>query len=111
MSRRTGLLIPCALICLHAVAPSSVAAQSGAQGGSCFEIIRAAPNGLPSSPILFNKCSGSTHVLTRVSRRKARAGYVWTPIEMGEGDRPPQKPTSTSAGRKCFAFEGREFCQ
>jgi hypothetical protein len=109
--RRRDILTSSILLGLCALTPSFVVAQPAAQGVSCFEIIPAVRNGLPASSILLNKCSGTTHVLTRVDRGKARAGYEWVPIGTREAHQPPQKPAKTSAGRKCFSFDGREFCQ
>ena len=111
VSMRTQVLISSVLISVFALLPSSAMAQSAAPASSCFEILPAMPNVVPTSPILLNKCTGSTHVLRRVERGKGRVGYEWLPIEMQEAQQAPERPAKTSSGRKCFSFDGRQFCE
>ncbi len=81
------------------------------QGPPCYELLPAEANVLPASPILINKCTGQTYVLARA---RSGAAYQWVPIAVGDGKdvKPAPKGTgSAPAGRKCFSFDGRHFCQ
>jgi hypothetical protein len=73
--------------------------------GACFEIAFPAPGNLPAGPILLNKCTGATHILTRFDRGKSGITYEWVPVAVRA---PPD--ASAKAGRKCFTFDGRHFC-
>jgi hypothetical protein len=76
-------------------------------------MLPAEPNTLPGSPMLINKCTGQTYVLARAtSKGKAGASaYRWVPIALSDGKEEKQAPTAAPAGRKCFSFDGRHFCQ
>ena len=86
----------------------------------CFEIIPARTGIEPPVPMLVDKCSGRTWLLTRGGRRSGhdRAspyGYRWTLIE-AEQDvaKTTDKLRAASADKqdgKCFTFNGRKFCE
>jgi hypothetical protein len=92
--------ILCALTSLPAASQAPPPPES-----PCFEIAFPAPGNLRTGPILLNKCTGATHILTRVDRGKGGVTYEWVPIVTRS---PPD--ASARAGRKCFAFDGRQFC-
>jgi hypothetical protein len=78
----------------------------------CFQMFAAVPDTLPGSPMLLNKCTGDTYVLSRVRHRKksrVRTVYQWVPIAIGE--RHAQPVPQVSGGENCFKFNGRRFCQ
>lgn len=93
-------------LAVWALAPQPGVAQPASSASTCFEILPAERNVVPASPILLNKCTGSTYVLTR-----KRSRYEWVPIGRREGPRPVPKPAKETSGRKCFYFDGREFCE
>ena len=86
----------------------------------CFEIVPARSGIEPPVPMLVDKCSGRTWLLSRGGRRTGhdRAspyGYRWTLIE-AEQDvaKTTDKLPAASADKrdsKCFTFNGRKFCE
>jgi hypothetical protein len=69
---------------------------------------------LPGAPLLINKCTGQTYVLTRVTVHRKSAGpytYRWQPIAVSDTPEAAPKPaTAAPTGHKCFSFDGRQFC-
>jgi hypothetical protein len=62
--------------------------------------------------MLFNKCTGKTFVLVTKSRRSQNskpAQYVWEPIPVADPVR--DMANRPSAGKKCFAYDNRLFCE
>jgi hypothetical protein len=107
------ILLWVALLAVLAVAPPPAMAQS-APATACFEMFPAETNAPPGMPLLINKCTGETYLLARVpSKAKSSAGgYRWVPIGVSDGkDEKPVPAAGPPAGRKCFSFEGRHFCQ
>ena len=105
------------LACSLLLSPAGAIAEQAppAPGGSvCYELIPAAANTLPGAPLLVNKCSGQTYVLTRMSSRAKATGhhvYRWHPIALGNATETKPRPAAAApAGSKCFAFDGRQFC-
>jgi hypothetical protein len=98
-----SLLLACGLS-LPSVAAIAQSAPSVPTGGACYEMLPAEANTLPGSPMLINKCTGQTYVLTRVpGKEKATTGhaYRWQPIAMDDGaEVKPQPATAAPAGRK-----------
>jgi hypothetical protein len=99
---------------------------------ACFEVI--APQGGMKSPLLLDKCSGSTWQLVPSHRvggwRSGTLVYRWRPLARPDGVaetparsstvavRPaPARPAvarpaaAPSDGRRCFTFDGRRFCE
>lgn len=106
-------LLACGLL-LGPAAAIAEQAPPGPGGSACYELIPAAANTLPGAPMLVNKCSGQTYVLTRVPSRVKAAGhhvYWWRPIALGDATETKPRPAAAApAGSKCFAFDGRRFC-
>ena len=109
MSRlRFAVLAPlAALFCLSLPA----LARADDPAPACFQMLPATPDTLPGSPMLLNKCTGDTYVLSRVRYKKksrVRTIYRWVPIAIG--DRQAQPVPKVSGGENCFEFNGRRFC-
>lgn len=96
--------------------PGAAAAQTSA--APCYELIPARPGIEPPAPILVDKCSGRTWLLTR-SRRGA---YRWAAVDTdGEKPKANDRPATDSQaankadrvgdGKKCFTFNDRKFCE
>jgi hypothetical protein len=100
-----------------ALVPLAVEAQSPPPSdGVCFEMIPAIPKTLPGAPILLNKCTGDSFVLSRLGPnapggRKAEPPYQWLPIGRAVTAEGKAKfEQSGSVGAKCFSYDGRHFC-
>ena len=115
---RTACLIIAALT--MELPAADVSAQTAeAQASPCFDIITVRNTAQPGGAILLNRCTGQTWLLTRNARRGGALAYRWNLVvaDGGEIGRPLPRPEvrmpaivapSTS---KCFAFQGRQFCE
>ncbi len=99
-----------------ALVPLAVEAQSPPPpDGVCFEMVPAIPKTLPGTPILLNKCTGDSFVLSRMppnapGARKAEATYEWLPISRVAAEGKAKFEKSGTVGAKCFSYDGRHFC-
>jgi hypothetical protein len=100
-----------AAVWLIAVAPAAAQDPSS----PCYELIPARAKIDPPAPMLVDKCSGRTWLLTR----GARGVWRWAAID-ADGDkpkatdRPPidkQPGPKDGDGKKCFTFNDRKFCE
>lgn len=110
--RRLKCVLTCGLVLLPAVAVAQSVPPAPADG-ACYEMFAAEINTLPGSPMLINKCTGQTYVLTRAPAKKAAGGptYRWLPIAMDDAPAVKAQPaTAAPANRNCFTFDGRQFC-
>lgn len=106
-----SLFVTCALTLLQCSASAQPAqpAPSASASSACYEMIPADANTLPGSPMLINKCTGETYVLTRAAAKASGSPkYRWLPVAMGDALSVTTKVAPT--GRKCFSFDGRQFC-
>lgn len=97
--------------------PGVAAAQLASS--PCYELIPARPRIEPAAPMLVDKCSGRTWLLTKAGR----GGYRWAAIDVDAeqpkatdrpptDDKPASNPTSKGEdGKKCFTFNNRKFCE
>ncbi len=93
---------------------SSGGAAEPAVAAQCFELIPARSRIEPPSPMLVDKCTGRSWLLVR-----SRGSYRWAMIDMDQArpkatDRPVtdnQPMAKDGDGQKCFAFNGRKFCE
>jgi hypothetical protein len=103
------LILPGVLWCERAAAQSE---PTPPLQTACFELVARQPGTPPDAPMLINKCTGKTFVLVTRSRR-SQAGkpsqYVWEPIPIADPVR--DMAGSRSAGKKCFAYDKRLFCE
>ena len=91
--------------------------EPAAPSSACFAVIEAQPGVLPAAPILVDRCSGQTFILTK-KRRGDPTTYEWVAIGKAESrSRAPAKPArSTASSAKiparanCFSYNGRTFC-
>lgn len=102
-----------AVLAFHGLAAAQTASSP------CYELIPARPRIEPSAPMLVDKCSGRTWLLTRAGR----GGYRWAAIDADTdqpkaADRPPTDDKQASNpgskgedGKKCFTFNNRKFCE
>ncbi|MGV3632720.1 MAG: hypothetical protein ACO1NY_00090 [Pseudorhodoplanes sp.] len=97
---------------------TSGAAFAQMASAPCFEFIPARPRIEPPSPMLVDKCTGRTWLLTRTSR----GTYRWASIQSdGETPKAPDRPATDrghaeradkqGGGGKCFTFNNRKFCE
>jgi hypothetical protein len=117
--RRFARLVVAALL-LGSVADAAAAevSEAGHGGNPCFDIIEPKRYAQPPSPVLFNRCTGESWILvqdhTGKARRFSRASYRWAVLER-DGTPAAQaaapRPETPDAGRKCFVFTGRRFCE
>jgi hypothetical protein len=84
----------------------------------CFEFVPVRPRIEPPSPMLVDKCTGRTWLLTRTSRGAYRWAAILTESEMPKvTDRPatdasPAAKSDRDGGvGKCFTFNNRKFCE
>jgi hypothetical protein len=107
------------LITLIAQPVISVSAET-----ACYELVPTQSNAVPGAPILVNKCTGDTYILSRVvasdgkPAESSSQSFKWVPILMASPPpdarrtsrkEPSRKPAT--AGRNCFAFNNRTFCE
>jgi hypothetical protein len=106
---RLGLAAAAALVALAGAAAAQTASAP------CFELIPARARIEPPAPMLVDKCSGRTWLLTR----SARGAFRWIAIDT-ESEKPkatdrPATDTQPAAkegdGKKCFTFNNRKFCE
>jgi hypothetical protein len=66
---------------LHGRAQAQTAPQ-----GPCYEISAGNPNLAPYSPILIDKCTGKTWILSKVTLREGKQDCVfrWSPVRVGD---------------------------
>lgn len=97
---------------------SPVQAQtSAASASSCFQVIEGNADVPPAAPILLDRCTGETFVLTRLRRGGGIAApFEWVPLTKGraaETETSSSTPTvkSPAAGKAgCFTYNGRSYC-
>lgn len=84
----------------------------------CFEFVPVRPRIEPASPMLIDKCTGRTWLLTRGSRGAYRWAAIHTESEMPKAtDRPvtdaspAAKADKDGGAGKCFTFNNRKFCE
>lgn len=84
----------------------------------CFEFVPVRPRIEPASPMLIDKCSGRTWLLTRTSRGGYRWAAIHTEAEVPKAiDRPATdgspaaKADKDGGAGKCFTFNNRKFCE
>lgn len=90
-------------------------AASQTPSAPCYELIPARARIDPPAPMLVDKCSGRTWLLTRIGR----GGYRWTAIDTeSESAKAVDRPATDSqparkdgGGEKCFTFNNRKFCE
>ena len=101
-------------IALLAGSAGQAAAQS--REGQCFEVLAAQPNIAPGGPLLVDKCSGQTWLLTK-SHQRSRAGgitYRWSPVPVDHpavAKAPAPVAPAAATRERCFTFQGRQFCE
>jgi len=109
----TGLAASAAAAASLMVFASVAAAQNATE--PCYELIPARAKIDPPAPMLVDKCSGRTWLLTR----GARGVWRWAAID-ADGDKPKatdRPPTDMQParkdgdGKKCFTFNDRKFCE
>jgi hypothetical protein len=91
------------------------AATAQTSSPPCYEVIPARPRIEPATPMLVDKCSGRTWLLTR----GGRGGYRWPTIDVdGEAPKATDRPATddkaaskSDGGKKCFSFNDRKFCE
>jgi len=97
------------LIGVMAAAPTQAQQQDPAgQPSICFTVIEGRTDVPPGAPILVDRCTGETFVLTR-----SRGQIAWSPIAKTSADRPETKAVAKSpAGPKkgCFSYSDRTYC-
>ena len=104
------------MLCAIAVPFSTKAEAPLPLEGACFEMIPGNPKTLPGSPILLNKCTGDTFLLSLVRPSTSGAGkseaiIKWVPIDRASAIQGKAKlKPSSSIGAKCFSYDGRNFC-
>jgi hypothetical protein len=100
------------------VTTGHAADQTSSQPPHCFEVIAANPKGPPGAPILVNRCSGETYLLTRMRRNGQKsATFQWVPIDKaisGAAGEPPLQGATSKAIKPtpngCFVYNQRIFC-
>jgi hypothetical protein len=106
--------IRCLCVALLAVASTGDTALAQATAQPCFEVMAARPGVEPAVPILVDKCSGRSWVLTR-NGKNYRWSLIATELEKPKlGDRAPIEGAAVAPGtgpQKCFTFNGRKFCE
>lgn len=96
----------------------SGAAVAQSASAPCFELIPAHARIEPQVPMLVDKCTGRTWLLTR-SRRGA---FRWAAIQSdsdipkatdrpGTDTAPASKADKEGDAKKCFTFNNRRFCE
>lgn len=98
------------------LSPGAALAQTA--DAPCYELIPARERVTPPAPMLVDKCSGRTWMLTR----SGRGGYRWAAIQTDDEkpkatDRaatdaaPAGRADKEGSGGKCFTFNNRKFCE
>ncbi len=96
----------------------TAAAQERATVEACFLVIEGQADVAPNAPMLIDRCTGSTFVLTR-TRRDGKTAFEWVPISKAtastaDQSRQQQSPGPPSAKTPirdgCFTFSGRSYC-
>lgn len=91
-----------------AVTPVSAQAEDSTIPQSiCFTVVEGRPGVLPGAPMLVDRCTGETFVLTR-----SRSAIAWVPITKASADRPDAKAVAKApTGKKgCFTYGDRTYC-
>lgn len=85
--------------------------------GICYQVIEGQPDVAPAAPILVDRCSGKSFVLSR--GRSGSRSYKWVAIGKAADVSPREarsatarhSPTIRGGGKKgCFTFNGRSYC-
>lgn len=110
------------LVCLAAglcLCTSPAAAQQTPPATACFQVIEGSADVPPAAPLLVDRCTGETFVLTRARRGEGKA-FEWVPIAKAAAGAvaeaapapPPRPPASAKAASKegCFTYSGRNYC-
>jgi hypothetical protein len=86
------------------------------QPGACFDVIANANDSGPAGAILLNRCNGQTWLLVRTYQPAGKGAppqfvYRWSalPADIGESRQTTAPPAARND--KCFAFQGRQFCE
>jgi hypothetical protein len=110
--RRRDFLSPVVLVLLgattvHAKEPRSI----------CYQVIEGQPDVAPAAPILVDRCSGKSFVLSR--GRSGSRSYKWVAISKATdvSPRAARRPTARANpsirggdNKGCFTFNGRSYC-
>jgi hypothetical protein len=106
--------IVCAIVSVGSLFAGSAVAKTAESGlTACYEVIAPQPNALPRTPLLVDKCSGRTWLLTKSARG---AGYRWARVSTEEaapssGAAQAKAPEQPANSRNCFTFNNRRFCE
>lgn len=116
VERRAALLLLAVFLVDLPVANAS--AQPVDAQAQCFDIISPRYAAQPSGSILLDRCTGQTWLLSKNGKRGSGLGYRWNRLIADSGEISkllPHPEASTLAPirpstGKCFAFQGRQFC-
>jgi hypothetical protein len=85
-------------------------AQASTSQPGCFDVVASRSDAHPAGTILLNRCSGQTWLLVRYqSSVRGSSVYRWSTIASDSNE--PRPPPPAASGDKCFAFQGRRFCE
>lgn len=84
--------------------------------GICYQVIEGQPNVAPAAPILVDRCSGKSFVLSR--GRSGSRTYEWVAIRKAAESLKATRSAAAGSSSKieagdrkgCFKFNGRSFC-
>ena len=85
--------------------------------GICYQVIEGQPDVAPAAPILVDRCSGKSFVLSR--GRSGSRSYKWVAIGKATYVAPraarsaTARPNTSNRGgdnKGCFTFNGRSYC-
>ena len=85
--------------------------------GACFQVIEGQPDVAPAAPILVDRCSGKSFVLSR--GRSGSRTYKWVAIGKAADVSPraarrattgPSSSIRVGDTKGCFTFNGRSYC-
>jgi hypothetical protein len=114
-SQFVGYLLAAALVSNLPFEAIAQALEASQPSGACYEIIAGREATRVEGAILLNRCSGQTWILTRT-----HLAYRWSPIATAEtqvatSPSPPPKirvpKPADQSNAKCFAFQGRQYCE
>jgi hypothetical protein len=83
----------------------------------CYQVIEGQPDVAPAAPILVDRCSGKSFVLSR--GRSGSRTYKWVAIGKAADISPRAARRTTAranpsipggANKGCFTFNGRSYC-
>lgn len=123
--RRSQIIL--GILLSHPIGATVAAQEVPTQGNrpDCFELVAVQLGVIPGAPMLINKCTGITYVLTRRGnpgqrpKNNSTSSYVWVPIDVvdkpGRRDVVPvpeiKKGAKVGSGKKCFTYDNRTFCE